>query len=61
MGRRINRVKLFVNDNEKSNIVAKDLELELVKYGFKIVGIRKKYYQGKNDAIIMTKYFEDNN
>ena len=38
MGRRINKVKLFVNDNEKSKIVAKDLELELVKYGFKIVG-----------------------
>ncbi len=37
MGRRINKVKLFVNDNEKSKIVAKDLELELIKYGFKIV------------------------
>lgn len=37
MGRRINKVKLFVNDNEQSQIVAKDLELELVKYGFKIV------------------------
>ena len=37
MGRRINKVKLFVNDNEKSNIVAKDLELELFKYGFKVV------------------------
>lgn len=37
MGRRINKVKLFVNDNEKSVIVAKDLELELIKYGFKIV------------------------
>ncbi len=37
MERRINRVKLFVNDNEKSQIVAKDLEIELVKYGFKMV------------------------
>lgn len=37
MGRRINKVKLFVNDNDKSVIVAKDLELELKKYGFKIV------------------------
>ena len=37
MGRRINKIKLFVNDNEKSVIVAKDLELELLKYGFKIV------------------------
>lgn len=37
MGRRISKVRLFVNDNEKSRIVAKDLELELLKYGFKIV------------------------
>lgn len=37
MGRKINKIKLFVNDNEKSIIVAKDLELELNKYGFKIV------------------------
>ena len=35
--RKINKVKLFVNDNEKSVIVAKDLEMELMKYGFKIV------------------------
>ncbi len=41
MERRINKVRLFVNDNEKSKIVAKDLELELIKYGFKIV---KKNY-----------------
>jgi len=37
MGRRINKIRLFVNENEKSQIVAKDLELELEKYGFKIV------------------------
>ncbi len=37
MGRRINKVKLFVNDNEHSVLVAKDLEIELIKYGFKIV------------------------
>jgi NAD+ kinase len=35
--RKINKIKLFVNDNEKSHIVAKDLEFELIKYGFKIV------------------------
>lgn len=35
--RKINKVKLFVNDNERSQIVAKDLELELKKYDFKIV------------------------
>lgn len=35
--RRINKIKLFVNDNEKSHLVAKDLELELKKYDFEIV------------------------
>lgn len=35
--RKINKIKLFVNDNEKSQIVAKDLEIELKKYDFKIV------------------------
>lgn len=37
MGRRINKVKLFVNNNEQSVLVAKDLEMELLKYNFKIV------------------------
>ena len=37
MGRKINNVKLFVNDNEKSMIVAKDLEMELKKYNFNVV------------------------
>ena len=37
MGRRINKIKLFVNDNEKSRIVAKDLELKLLKYNFELV------------------------
>ena len=27
MGRKINKIKLFINDNEKSTIVAKDLEI----------------------------------
>lgn len=27
------------------------------KYGFEKVGIRKKYYDNKYDAYIMTKYF----
>lgn len=29
------------------------------KYGFKNLGKRKKYYNGKDNAIIMTKYFTD--
>lgn len=35
--RKINRVKLFINDNDKSRIVANDLILELKKYNFKVV------------------------
>ena len=37
MQRKIIKVKLFINDNEKSQLVAKDLEIELKKYDFKIV------------------------
>ena len=37
MSRRINKIKLFVNQNEKSEIVAKDLEMELKKYDFELV------------------------
>lgn len=47
-----NNISLEVNEN---NIAAESL---YEKYGFKIVGIRKKYYHGKDNAIIMTKYFE---
>ena len=35
--RKINKIKLFVNDNEKSRLVAKDLEIELKKYNFELV------------------------
>ncbi len=35
--RKIDKIKLFVNDNELSQIVAKDLEIELKKYNFNIV------------------------
>lgn len=37
MGRKINNIKLFVNDNKKSKNVAKELEQELLKYNFKLV------------------------
>lgn len=42
---------LEVNEN---NEPAKKLYL---KYGFKILGIRKKYYNNKDNAIIMTLFF----
>ena len=29
------------------------------KKGFEVVGIRKKYYKGKDNAIIMTKKLKD--
>lgn len=35
--RKINRIQLFVNDNNKSREVAKKIKEELVKYKFKIV------------------------
>ena len=43
-------ISLEVNEN---NIAAGCL---YEKAGFEIVGIRKKYYNGKDNAIIMTKY-----
>lgn len=46
-----NNISLEVN--EENFIAIKMYE----KYGFKKVGLRKKYYNGKNDAIIMTKNF----
>ena len=36
------------------NEIAQDMYL---KYGFRNLGIRKKYYDGKEDAYIMTLYF----
>lgn len=45
----IDSITLEVNSN---NIPAQRL---YEKYGFKIVGLRKKYYNNKDDAIIMTK------
>ena len=47
----VNSITLEVNAN---NIPAQKL---YEKYGFKIVGIRKKYYNNTDDAIIMTLYF----
>lgn len=40
--------------NEK-NEVAKNLYF---KYGFEVVGIREKYYSGRDDALILTKKLE---
>ena len=40
--------------NEKNKIAVNIYE----KNGFEIVGRRKKYYEGKYDAIIMTKFFK---
>ena len=45
--------KLTLEVNTK-NEIAQDMYL---KYGFRNLGIRKKYYDGKEDAYIMTLYF----
>ena len=45
-------ITLEVNEH---NLPAINLYL---KYGFKNVGFRKKYYGNKDNAIIMTKFFE---
>ena len=47
----INSITLEVNAN---NVPAKKL---YEKFGFRIVGLRKKYYNNIDDAIIMTKEF----
>ena len=47
-----NSITLEVNTK---NIYAQKLYL---KYGFKNLGIRKKYYNGVEDAFIMTLYFK---
>jgi len=47
-------ISLEVNEN---NIAAGIL---YESAGFEIAGIRKKYYNGKDNAIIMTKYFQKN-
>lgn len=44
-------ITLEVNEQNKTAIHLYE------KFGFKNVGIRKKYYENKYDAIIMTKYF----
>ena len=53
MAKELNKSSISLEVNE-NNIPAKSL---YEKYGFKVVGIRKKYYLGKDDAIIKTKYF----
>lgn len=44
-------ITLEVNEENKSAINL------YKKYGFQTIGIRKKYYNNKFDAYIMTKYF----
>lgn len=49
-----NKASLTLEVNEKNTIAQKLYE----KYGFKMLGRRKKYYNNTDDAIIMTLYFE---
>ena len=54
MAKELNKNDISLEVNENNN-PAKNL---YEKFGFRVVGIRKKYYLGKDDAIIMTKYLE---
>ncbi len=47
-------VKSLTLEVNANNIPAKKL---YEKYGFKTLGVRKKYYNNTDDAIIMTLYF----
>ncbi len=53
MSKKLNKSSLTLEVNTK-NIYAQKLYL---KFGFKNLGIRKKYYNGTEDAYIMTLYF----
>jgi len=54
----------IAKQSEKDNISLEvnEKNIEAIKlyekYNFKILGIRKNYYNGKENAIIMTKFFE---
>lgn len=54
MAKETEKDNISLEVNEK-NSIAIDLYL---KYGFKKLGVRKKYYNSIDDAIIMTKYFK---
>lgn len=51
MSKSIGKECISLEVNEKNEIAIKLYE----KFGFERVGLRKKYYNGENDAIIMTK------
>lgn len=56
MAKEANRDNISLEVNEKN--IAAGILYENV--GFEIAGIRKNYYNGKENAIIMTKYFQKN-
>ena len=47
------KTSISLEVNERNEVAIKLYE----KYGFEKVGIRKKYYNGIDNAIIMTRYF----
>ncbi len=53
MSKKLNKSSLTLEVNTK-NLYAQKLYL---KFGFKNLGLRKKYYNGVEDAYIMTLYF----
>ena len=57
MARETGRDNISLEVNENNITAIKMYE----KNGFKVIGIRKRYYNGKDNAIIMTKYFDMSN
>ena len=51
MAKEINSESISLEVNENNSIAIHLYE----SYGFRKVGLRKKYYNGKDNAIIMTK------
>ena len=60
-----NLIKIAINNNSSFITLEVNINNKIAihlynKYGFKKVGLRKKYYNHKDDAILMTKILKNN-
>lgn len=62
LGKLIEMAKEAKKDNISLEVNEKNISAGRLyeSAGFEVVGIRKNYYNGKDNAIIMTKYFQKN-
>lgn len=62
LGKLIEMAKEAGKDNISLEVNEKNIAAGILyeSAGFEVVGIRKNYYNGKDNAIIMTKYFQKN-